>query len=98
MTTDTTLIALRGRHFALQDLPETIRIPALGDRRDEIVKPTTDATVDDIAFALLALDAEVDALYGRVGALRKLQALARRHGARGADRVIDAIPAGKETV
>lgn len=98
MTRETTIATLRGCHFALQDLPETIRVPAPGDPREGIVKPTTDATVDDIAFALLALDTEVDALHIRAGALRKLQTLARRYGACGADRVIDVIPVGKEAV
>ncbi len=98
MTAVTTIDSLRRRHYALEALPETVRVPALGERRHEEVKPTEDATVDDIAFAILALDAECDAVYSRLGALRKLHTLARLNGARGADRVVDAIPAAKEGV
>ena len=33
------LAVLREQHFGLDKLPETIRVPALGERRDETVKP-----------------------------------------------------------
>ena len=52
MTSATTIDSLRRRHYALEALPETVRVPALGERRHEEVKPTEDATVDDIAFAM----------------------------------------------
>ncbi|TAN63325.1 MAG: hypothetical protein EPN20_09945 [Magnetospirillum sp.] len=98
MSAETTIESLRRRHYSLESLPDAIRIPALGLRRDEEVKPTEDATVDDIAFAILVLDAECDAAYSRLGALRKLHTLARQKGALGSDRVVDAIPVRKEGV
>lgn len=96
MNTETIIESLRRRHYALEALPDTVLIPALGNRPDEEVKPTADATVDDIALAILVLDAECDAAYSRLGALRKLHTLARQNGALGSDRVVDAIPAAKE--
>ena len=48
------LAALRKRHFALDALPDTIVIPAFEARRRATnVRAIADATVDDIAFALL---------------------------------------------
>jgi len=39
-------------------IPDSIRIPALGDRQEEVIKPIEAASIDDIAFAQLALQAK----------------------------------------
>ena len=69
---------------------DTIVIPALGEvRREQVVKPIEDATLDDIAFALLGVEAEFSAVGDRMHALRKLYGLARQAGARGSERALD---------
>ncbi len=95
MGTANTLESLRRRHYAMEALPDTIRVPALGGRAEEEAKPVMDATVDDVAFAILAVEAESYAIGERVSALRKLYALARQNGAIGADIAAAAIPVAK---
>ncbi len=77
--------------FTYGHLPENIRIPALGDNHNEVIKPLETATLDDIAFAAQALDQESDALYSRLSALRRLYREARSRGALGSDNIIDAL-------
>ena len=50
------LAVLREHHYGLDKLPETIRVPALGERRDETVKPVGAASIDDLAFALIGTE------------------------------------------
>ena len=83
------------QHFALQSLPDTIHIPAAGQRSEVADKPIDDATLDDLAFALRGIEAEFNAVGDRLHALRKLYGLARQAGALGADRAIDAISSDK---
>ncbi len=80
------IATLRKRHYALETLPATIRLTGADI-------PVEDATLDDIAFALLEVEAEFNAVADRQHALRKLYALARQAGGRGADRAADAIAA-----
>jgi len=92
MNQSAALAALRKRHFALDALPNTIVIPAFETRqRAASIRAIADATLDDIAFALLTAEAEFNAVGDRLHALRKLYNLARRAGARGADRVVEAV-------
>jgi hypothetical protein len=92
MTQSAALAALCKRHFALDALPDTIAIPALEARqREASVKAIEDATLDDIAFAMLVTEAEFNAVGDRLHALRKLYNLARQAGALGADRAVGAI-------
>jgi hypothetical protein len=87
--------ALRKRHIWLEALPDTIAIPALDARqRPATVKAIEDATLDDIAFAMLVTEAEFNAVGDRLHALGKLYNLARQAGALGADRAVDAISEG----
>jgi len=88
----TKLERLREDNSFLADIPETIRIPPLGRRQDEVTKPIETASIDDIAFAQLALQARASALYGEIDALRRIYDMARKNGALGADNVLDAIP------
>ena len=92
MTPSAAIAALRKRHFALEALPDTIVIPAFEARqREPNVRAIADATLDDIAFAVLAAEAEFNAFGDRLHALRKLYSLARQAGALGADRVVEAV-------
>jgi len=92
MTTKTKLERLREDNCFFADLPDSIRIPSLGRRQDEVTKPIETASIDDIAFAQLALQARASALYGEIDALRRIYDMARKNGALGADNVLDAIP------
>ena len=63
---------------------------------DEVSKPIETATLDDIAFAQLALQAKSSALYGETDALRRIYDMARKNGALGADNALKAVSDGKE--
>ena len=89
------LAALRDHHYGLASLPEMVRIPALGLRRDEMLKPVETATVDDLAFALLGLNQQASALYREIDALRTVYDEARKAGAVGAQIAIDALIAAQ---
>lgn len=90
MISSAALTEIRKRHFALEALPEAIVIPVLGEiRREQLVKPIEDATLDDIAFALLGVEAEFSAVGDRLHALRKLYGIARQAGARGSECALD---------
>ena len=95
MTTSAAVTALRKRHIWLEALPDSIAIPALEARqRPATVKAIEDATLDDVAFAMLATEAEFNTVGDRLHALRKLYNLARQAGALGAGRAVDAISDG----
>jgi hypothetical protein len=92
MTQSAALAALCKRHFALDALPDMIANPALEARqRGATVKAIEDATLDDIAFAMLVTESEFNAVGDRLHALRKLYSLARQAGALGADGAVEAI-------
>jgi hypothetical protein len=94
MKTKTMLIDLLRKQPAmfLSDLPETIRIPALGDNRaDEVVRPLEDASVDDLAFAIQGMETESRAHHRRLQGLRDLYDLARKRGALGITTVATAF-------
>jgi hypothetical protein len=82
---DTPLQRLR-KSYALADLPTTITTGAPGATMS---KPIEAATVDDVAFAVQALNDEMDALYRRTTALRSLHDKARRAGALGSALAVD---------
>jgi hypothetical protein len=83
-------------HYSLRTLPDAITIPAAGAQRETIVKAIEDATLDEVAFALLAMEMEFNAVGDRMHALRKLYSLARQAGALGSERaaqvVVSALP------
>jgi hypothetical protein len=89
------LSIVRKSHYGLASLPDTIRIPAVADRPETPAKPIEAATLDDLAFALRALDAEFSAVSDQLHALRKFYTLARDAGALGSDCAIDAVAAMK---
>jgi hypothetical protein len=76
----------------LRELPDTIRIPALdGSRPDEVVRSLEEATIDDLAFAIQGLEADIRIHHCRLGGLRDLYDLARKNGARGATTIREAF-------
>lgn len=96
MTSSKLLTAIRKRHHLLDALPDTILIPSLGAKHPEqIAKPLTEASLDDVAFALRGLDAEFSAMSERLYALKRLYQLARDAGALGADRAIQVVANAK---
>ena len=77
---------LRKAHYALEDLPETIAFPQHSGDESREPLPVVAATVDDIAFAIVAAEQESSAAYRRAAALQRLYKLAREAGCIGADR------------
>jgi len=88
--TTTPLQRLRESSHALADLPDSFRTGELGEYGQPLSKALTDATVDDVAFAIQALGDEADAIDRRLTALRQLHDRARRAGAVGADLAVEA--------
>ena len=88
----TKLERLREDTYSFGDLPETIRIPPVGQNKNEVVRPIETASLDDIAFALLALESKSSALFGKINSLRRLYELARKNGGLGADNAINVTP------
>lgn len=76
---------LRKAHYALADLPDTITFPQHPTREREDPLPLVDATVDDIAIAIVAMEEECSAAYRRAEALKRLYQMAREAGAVGID-------------
>lgn len=77
--------------YLAKNLPETIRIPAIGAIPEEIVKPVEEATLDDLAIVTQAMDKESEALTLRLYALRRLYREAREKGALGSENILDAL-------
>lgn len=82
------LEALRRSNYSLAFLPDTIHVSVMPGY-SAIEKPITQATLDDIAFAMRDLEAEFHALGDQVSALRKLSQIVRDAGGLGADRAVD---------
>ena len=76
-------------HFS--NLPESIRVPSGGDRQTEVIKPIELARLDDLAFAAIGVEAQLDALNSRFYALRRLYRLAREKGALGIHNAVDVV-------
>ena len=91
MTAKTKVERLRETSSGFADLPDNIRIPPLGDCRAEVTKPIETASIDDIAFAQMALQAKSLSIYAQTDALRRVHDRARKSGALGADNALDAI-------
>ncbi len=79
----------------LSALPDSIEVPPLGDRAGE-TKAIDAATVDDISFAIQALNQKSSALYREIEALRHLHDLARKVGAVGSDGAVEAAARHEE--
>lgn len=82
---------LRKASYALEDLPQTIAFPQrLGEEPHEPL-PVVEASVDEIAFAIVEAERESSAAYRRAAALQRLYKLAREAGCIGADRAAAAL-------
>lgn len=82
---------LRKAHYALEDLPETIAFPQHPGEVPRDPLAVMDATIDDIAFSIVAAERESSAAYARAAALQRLYKLAREAGCIGADRAATAV-------
>jgi hypothetical protein len=76
--------------YGMSALPDTITTMTLDEFGHAVAKRLTDATVDDIALAIVALNDEASALHIKVDALRRLHDRARRAGGLGSERAVEA--------
>lgn len=77
--------------YTFKRLPETILIPAPFAGDQDVVKPIAEATIDDLVFAVQALDKQSDALTKTIYAVRSLYRTARQKGALGGENILDAL-------
>lgn len=82
---------LRAASYALKDLPETIALPQRASDEPREPLPVIEATVDEIAFAVVEAERESSAAYARSSALQRLYKLAREAGCIGTDRAATAL-------
>ena len=74
----------------VRELPDTIRVPALeGHRPQEVTVPLEDATLDDMAFAIVGIEAQVAQARRGLSGLRELYEQARKRGAIGSNTVAE---------
>lgn len=73
----------------LAAVPDTLTVPEIGDRPTRSLSIER-ATVDDVALALVALNAQHAALYRLSTALKEVHDLARQQGALGEDNAVAA--------
>lgn len=83
-----TLTRIRKAAYSLEDLPETISFLEHPARETNGPMPVVDATLDDIAFAIIAAEQERSAVYRRGAALERLYKLAREAGGIGSDNAV----------
>lgn len=77
-------------------IPDTISVPARADTPARTV-PIEQATIDDIAFALLPLNRERSDLTRTICALEEVMSMARNQGAAGVDPAVSAAARELET-
>ncbi len=76
--------------WGMRDLPEIIRVPALESHRtQEAVVPLEESTIDDLAFAIIGLEAQVTEMRRPLVGLRELYDQARKRGALGTSTVAE---------
>ncbi len=91
MTSSAKLAAIRSRHFGLEALPETLLVPGRGAAGENAEMSIDGARLDDLAFAIRAIEGDYNAIADKLFALRRLYSLARQAGALGVDDVLDAV-------
>lgn len=84
------LARLKKAHYGLDALPETLSSAKHAMRPAAAAVPVEKATLDDLAFAIIAADQECTAVLDRVSALKRLYRLGREAGGLGADPVVAA--------
>ena len=73
-------------------LPDSVRVPPIAPSRpDEVIRLLPEATIDDIAFAIQASEAECSDALRRTSALKELYEAARKHGALGTTTIAEAF-------
>ncbi len=74
----------------VRDLPDMVRVPTFaGHQPQELTVALGDATLDQIAFAIIGIESQVEkARVGLIG-LRELYELARKRGGLGANTVAE---------
>jgi hypothetical protein len=82
---------LRKASYALEDLPEAIALPQRNGDEPREPLPVVEASVDEIAFAIVEAERESTAAYRRADALKRFYKLAREAGCIGADRAAAAV-------
>jgi hypothetical protein len=87
----TSVEKLRQRpEWYLRELQETVHVPALeGHRPEDVTIPLEDATLDDLAFAIVAIEAQVAQARGGLSGLRELYEQARKRGGIGTNTVTE---------
>lgn len=81
--------------WGMRDLPEIIRVPALeGHRTQEAIMPLEESTIDDLAFAIIGLEAQVTEMRRPLVGLRELYDQARKRGALGTSTVANVFLSG----
>ena len=73
----------------LSEVPDNISVPAIGSEQASVI-PTEKATLDEVAFAELAISREASALSRVSSSLSEVVKLARKQGARGVDNAVAA--------
>ena len=74
----------------VRELPEEIFVPALdGHRSDDMTIALEDATLDDLSFAIVGIEAQVAKARRGLSGLRELYEQARKRGAAGTNTVAE---------
>ena len=84
------LARLKKAHYGLEDLPDALCFSKLAGRPVEPPVLITKATLDDIAFAIVAADLECSAVIRLSSSLNRLYELGRKAGAVGTDPAVAA--------
>ena len=84
------LARLKKAHYGLGDLPDALCFPKHSGRPVEPPVLITKATLDEIAFAIVAVDQECSAVIRRSSSLKRLYELGRKAGAIGTDPAVAA--------
>jgi len=76
--------------WGMRDLPPTVCVPALlGRRAEEVVLPLEDASLDDLSFAILGIEAQIAEVRRPLCGLRELYEQARKRGGVGSNTVAE---------
>ena len=78
------------KKMSFDAIPDTIEVPPTGDESNSVVKAIEDASVDDVALAIQALDKVSATLIHQVSGLRRLHDHARCAGAIGVSNAVEA--------
>lgn len=74
----------------VRDLPDMVRVPALASHRaDEVTVDLGDATLDQLAFAIVGIEAQVAKARVGLNGLRELYEQARKRGGLGTNTVTE---------